>query len=117
MSGTGRFAIIGNAAALRAPRDQRNLAAIGESLKADYIVIGQVQREGERVRVLAHLIRLPEQKHLWVTRVEAVPSELTPPAGLAQRISTEFLWQTLIPSSFPDRSKRKLAGRRPPPRV
>jgi DNA-binding winged helix-turn-helix (wHTH) protein/TolB-like protein len=91
VSGTGRFAIIGNAAALRAPRDRRDLVAIGDSLKAGYIVLGQVQREGERVRVLAHLIRLPEQKHLWVTRVEAVPSELTPPAGLAQRISTEFL--------------------------
>ena len=91
VSGTGRFAIIGNAAALRAPRDRRDLVAIGDSLKAGYVVLGQVQREGERVRVLAHLIRLPEQKHLWVTRVEAVPSELTPPAGLAQRISTEFL--------------------------
>ena len=91
VSGTGRFAIIGNAAALRAPRDRRDLVAIGDSLKAGYIVLGQVQREGERVRVLAHLIRLPEQKHLWVTRVEAAPSELAPPAGLAQRISTEFL--------------------------
>jgi DNA-binding winged helix-turn-helix (wHTH) protein/TolB-like protein len=91
VSGTGRFAIIGNAAVLRAPRDRRDLVEIGDSLKAGYIVLGQVQREGERVRVLAHLIRLPEQKHLWVTRVEAAPSELTPPAGLAQRISREFL--------------------------
>jgi DNA-binding winged helix-turn-helix (wHTH) protein/TolB-like protein len=90
-SGIGRFAIIGNAATLRAPRDRRDIVAIGDSLKAGYIVLGQVQRDGERIRVLAHLIRLPEQKHLWVTRVEAVPSELTPPAGLAQRISTEFL--------------------------
>jgi len=90
-SGTGRFAIIGNAAALRLPRDQRDIVKIGDSLKAGYIVLGQVQREGEKVRVLAHLIRLPEQTHLWVTRVEAVPAELTPPAGLAQRISTEFL--------------------------
>ena len=90
-SGTGRFAIIGNAAILRAPRDRRDLVAIGDSLKAGYVVLGQVQREGERVRVLAHLIRLPEQKHLWVTRVEAAPSELTPPTGLAQRISAEFL--------------------------
>ena len=91
VSGTGRFAIIGNAGALRAPRDRRDLVAIGDSLEAGYIVLGQVQREGERVRVLAHLIRLPEQKHLWVTRVESAPSELTPPAGLAQRISAEFL--------------------------
>jgi DNA-binding winged helix-turn-helix (wHTH) protein/TolB-like protein len=90
-SGTGRFAIIGNAAVLRLPRDQRDIVKIGADLKAGYIVLGQIQREGEKVRVLAHLIRLPEQTHLWVTRVEAVPSELTPPAGLAQRISREFL--------------------------
>ena len=53
-------------------------------------MLGQVQREGEKVRVLAHLIRLPEHV-LRVTRVEAVPAELTPPAGLARRISREFL--------------------------
>jgi DNA-binding winged helix-turn-helix (wHTH) protein/TolB-like protein len=90
-SGTGRFAIIGNAAVLRPPRDERDIVKIGADLKAGYVVIGQIQREGEKVRVLAHLIRLPQQTHLWVTRVEAVPSELTPPAGLAERISREFL--------------------------
>jgi DNA-binding winged helix-turn-helix (wHTH) protein/TolB-like protein len=90
-SGAGRFAIIGNAAVLRAPRDRRDLVAIGEALKAGYIVLGQVQRDGEKVRVLAHLIRLPEQTHLWVTRTEAVRPELTPPTGVAERISREFL--------------------------
>jgi DNA-binding winged helix-turn-helix (wHTH) protein/TolB-like protein len=90
-SGAGRFAIIGNAAVLRLPRDLRNIVKIGADLKAGYIVVGQIQRDGEKVRVLAHLIRLPEQTHLWVTRVEAVPSELTPPSVLAQRISREFL--------------------------
>jgi DNA-binding winged helix-turn-helix (wHTH) protein/TolB-like protein len=90
-SSTGRFSIIGNAAALRQPRDQRDIVAIGDALKAGYIILGQIQRDGQRVRVLAHLIRLPEQTHLGVTRVEAVPAELTPPAGLAQRISREFL--------------------------
>lgn len=91
-SATGRFAIIGNAAALRLPRDQRgDISKIGADLRAGYIVFGQIQRDGEKVRVLAHLIRLPEQTHVWVTRVEVVPSELMPPAGLAQRISREFL--------------------------
>lgn len=91
-SGAGRFAIVGNAAALRPPRDQRDLVAIGRALKAGYIVLGQVQRDGPRVRVLAHLIRLPEQTHLWVTRVET-PAEDPPvaPSTLARRISTEFL--------------------------
>lgn len=91
-SGSGRFAIIGNAAALRVPRDRRDIVAIGDTLKAGYVVLGQVQREGERVRVLAHLIRLPEQTHLWVTRVEGAPSDqATTPSVLAQRVSREFL--------------------------
>jgi DNA-binding winged helix-turn-helix (wHTH) protein/TolB-like protein len=91
-SSTGRFAIIGNAAALRVPRDKRDIVAIGDQLRAGYIVLGQVQRDGERVRVLAHLIRLPEQKHLWVTRVEGAPTDqATSPGVLAERISTEFL--------------------------
>lgn len=90
-SGSGRFGIIGNAAALRAPREQRDIVAIGRQLNARYIILGQVLREGDQVRILAHLIRLPEQTHLWVTRVERAPTDLVNPSDLAQRISTEFL--------------------------
>src|SRR5262249_20381336 len=74
-SGHGRYSIIGNAEALRVPRARRDLVAIGQALNAGYIVLGQVQRDGAQVRVLAHLIQLPEQKHLWVTRVESVPPD------------------------------------------
>lgn len=87
----GRFSVIGNAAALRAPRDRRDLRAIGASLNAGYIVIGQVQQSGGRVRILAHLIRLPEQTHLWVTRVErTLDDPLTVESDVAHRISSEF---------------------------
>lgn len=90
-AGSGRFSVIGNAAILRLPRAQRDLTAIGTSLKADYVVLGQVQRDGARVRVLAHLIRLPSQKHLKVSRSEF---DLTDPLGqqteLARSISGEL---------------------------
>jgi TolB-like protein len=33
-------------------------------------VLGQVQREGSRVRVVVHLIRTADQEHLWADRVE-----------------------------------------------
>src|SRR5215468_5623762 len=76
----GRYQVIGNAQVLRRPREQRDLNAIGSSLHAAYIVLGQVQRNnaqgndaqrnhvqrnddsrsGGPVRILAHLIRLPE---------------------------------------------------------
>ena len=52
--GIGRVGVIGNASALRNPRPFRDLVKIGQSLNARYVVIGQVQRDGDRVRLLAH---------------------------------------------------------------
>ncbi|HMD33734.1 MAG TPA: winged helix-turn-helix domain-containing protein [Vicinamibacterales bacterium] len=71
-AGAGRFGVIGNAAVLRRARSERDLRTIAASLNARFIVIGQVQRDSERTRVLAHLIRMPEQTHLAVSRTEDV---------------------------------------------
>jgi DNA-binding winged helix-turn-helix (wHTH) protein/TolB-like protein len=91
MSGKDRFDVIGNALVLRMPRSQRDLTAIAQSVKAGYVVIGQVQRDVDRVRILAHLIRVPDQKHLWVVRMERQVDALVPATDAAQKISTEFL--------------------------
>src|SRR5207245_2501791 len=69
-SGAGRYQVIGNAAILRGPRERRDLRAIASSLGVGYVVLGQVQLSGARIRVLAHLIRMPEQTHVWVTRLD-----------------------------------------------
>jgi len=69
-SGQGQYQVIGNAAILRRPRAERDLKVIASSLGVGYVVLGQVQLSGARVRVLAHLIRLPEQTHVWVTRLD-----------------------------------------------
>jgi DNA-binding winged helix-turn-helix (wHTH) protein/TolB-like protein len=90
--GVGRISVIGNAAVLRTRRPFRDLLSIAQSLHARYVVIGQLQRDGDRVRLLAHLIRLPEQTHVWVTRIERLAAD--PPmlaADAARRISEEFL--------------------------
>jgi TolB-like protein len=71
-AGAGRFGVIGNAAVLRRARSERDLRAIADSLNARYIVLGQVQGDNQRIRVLAHLIRMPEQTHLRVSRTEDV---------------------------------------------
>ena len=87
----GHYVVIGNARILRLPRDQRDLEAISSSLRAKYVVLGQVQRDGRDTRLLAHLIRLPDQTHLWVVRIERAGED---PRALgldvAQRIATEF---------------------------
>ena len=91
-SAHGRFDIIGNAAELRRPRAERDLRAIGDSLHAGYVVFGQVQRSGDHIRILAHLIRLPEQKHLWVTRFDRVSGDpLLIESDVAERIAADFL--------------------------
>ena len=91
-SGGARYAIIGNAAILRGPRQTRDLRAIASSLHAAYVVIGQVQRDGPQIRVLAHLIRLPEQTHLRVFREERTPADIAgSETELARRIAASFL--------------------------
>jgi TolB-like protein len=112
----GRYQVIGNAQILRLPREQRDLNAIGSSLHAAYVVLGQVQRnEAQRndaqrndhprsddqgnqdqskrgpVRILAHLIRLPEQTHLWVARTERTLADpLAVESEVAEKIGAEF---------------------------
>jgi TolB-like protein len=88
----GVFEVIGNAAILRAPRDRQDLARIGTELKANFVVLGQVQHASQRGTVLLHLIRLPDQSHLWVTRIENpdLADPLTTQKEIARRAVREF---------------------------
>jgi DNA-binding winged helix-turn-helix (wHTH) protein/TolB-like protein len=87
----GGYRVIGNAKILRLPREQRDLKAIASSLRAGYVVLGQVQTNGAQVRILAHLIRLSDQTHVWVVRLDR---PLTDPLNLeseaAGKIAAEF---------------------------
>jgi len=89
----GRYDVIGNAHILGLPRDQRDLTAIGSSLHAAYVVLGQLQTERTQVRILVHLIRLPGQTHLWVTRLDRATTELDPlsiESEAARKVGEEF---------------------------
>jgi len=66
----GRYRVIASEAILRAPRERRDLAAIGSSLGVSYVVLGQVQRSPLGIRVLANLIRLPDQTYIRVASFE-----------------------------------------------
>lgn len=85
------FRVIGNARILRLPREQRDLTAIASELHAGYAVLGQVQKNDGRVRVLAHLIRLSDQTHIWVVRIDSTLADpLALEAEAAGKIATEF---------------------------
>lgn len=87
----GRYEVIGNARILRLPRDQRDLQAISSSLHAAYVVLGQVQSDGAQTRILAHLIRMPDQTHLWVARMDRSLTEpLNVESEAAQKIAAAF---------------------------
>jgi len=87
----GRYGVIGNAQILRRSREQRDLNAIAVSLRATYVVLGQVQSNGTTLRILAHLIHMPEQTHVWVVRMDvAVRDQLELESQAAQKISVEF---------------------------
>lgn len=89
--GAGRYAVIGNASILLQPRSFRDVKMIGESLKARYVVLGQVQRNAESIRVLAHLIRLSEQTHLTAARMDCDPSDLLKAqADVAKHVAANF---------------------------
>jgi DNA-binding winged helix-turn-helix (wHTH) protein/TolB-like protein len=87
----GHYRVIGNARILRVPRDQRDLGAVASSLGASYVVLGQVQSNGDQTRILAHLIHLPEQTHVWVTRVERTNNDpLSLESQIAQTVALQF---------------------------
>jgi DNA-binding winged helix-turn-helix (wHTH) protein/TolB-like protein len=109
-----RFEVIGNAAILRRPRAERDPKAIAASLGAGYVVLGQVQPSGARVRVLAHLIRLPEQTHVWVTRVERpVDDPLAVQLEIAETIAREIsqhLLSSVRSAAVPTGGGNRLTG-------
>jgi TolB-like protein len=98
----GRYDVIGNARILRLPRDQRDLSAISSSLHAGYVVLGQVQSTGAQTRILAHLIRLPEQTHLWVARMDrSLVDPLAIESEAAEKIAAEFSQRVITDSTGP----------------
>jgi DNA-binding winged helix-turn-helix (wHTH) protein/TolB-like protein len=91
VNAAGRYRVVGNAAILRQPRTLRDLPAIAAALHADFVVIGQVQRDADHIRVLGHLIHLPEQTHVTVARFDDVPEQtLARTNEIALRMTENF---------------------------
>src|SRR5262249_35710002 len=61
----GRLNVVGNAPIPRTARTFRDVKAIGDALGVQYVVLGQVKKDRERVRLIAHLIRVSDQGHVW----------------------------------------------------
>jgi DNA-binding winged helix-turn-helix (wHTH) protein/TolB-like protein len=64
-----RLAVIGNADVLRRPRNIRNLKAVAEGVRADYVLLGQLQQGEKGLRFVTHFIRLRDMAHLKANRL------------------------------------------------
>jgi len=82
----GRLGVVGNAAALRQPRNIRNLKTLATAVNADYVVLGQLQRQDDRLRFIVHFIRLADGVHLSARRFIRPASEV---AAFEQDVVTE----------------------------
>ena len=82
-----RLAVIGNAAVLRTARPFRDIALVRDALRADFIVIGQVQTVDDRILVRSHLIRAADQAHVWVHGARLTKDETTLLSDVSSQIA------------------------------
>jgi TolB-like protein len=82
-----RVAVIGNAAVLRQPRNLRNLKAVRKNIRADYVLLGQLQRGETGLRFITHVIRLRDEAHLKANRLTVADETL---GGLEAAVVEEF---------------------------
>ncbi len=82
-----RLGVIGNAAVLRQPRNIRNLKAVADGVKADYVVLGQLQRADSGLRFITHFIRLDDETHLKANRIQWPDGNVS---GLETAVVAEF---------------------------
>ncbi len=60
-----QLSVIGNAPSLRNPFARHDVQDISRKLGAEYLIIGQLKTDGTRLRLVVHLIRVADMKHLW----------------------------------------------------
>jgi TolB-like protein/DNA-binding winged helix-turn-helix (wHTH) protein len=84
---TNRLLVIGNASGLKFSFRPPDMKAIGESLGAEYLVLGQVKRDALQMRVVAHLVRVSDQTHVWANTYDRPTLDLPQQAAIASEIA------------------------------
>jgi serine/threonine protein kinase/tetratricopeptide (TPR) repeat protein len=83
--------VISRTSAMRYKGTTKAVPQIGRELGVDAIVIGSVQRVGDRVRITAQLIRASTDKHLWAREYEREAADILKlEAEIARTIAQEI---------------------------
>lgn len=78
----------------------RTIRQVAAELRVDFVVEGGLRREGDRIRVTAHLIRSGDQAQVWSsTRDSTTRSLLTLQQELADELSREILYRVSPPGT------------------
>jgi TolB-like protein/DNA-binding winged helix-turn-helix (wHTH) protein len=80
--------VIGNASDVFFSFRPRDMKAMGQALGAQYLVLGQLKKDTTRFRVIAHLIRVSDQTHVWATTFDRDTLDLPTQSAIAEDIAT-----------------------------
>jgi DNA-binding winged helix-turn-helix (wHTH) protein/TolB-like protein len=84
----GRLSVVGNAAALRRPRDFRDVKEIGRAVDVSYVVLAQMKIDPSKVRLIAHLIRVSDEAHVWANSYDRDAFTLDAQSEIAEAIAS-----------------------------
>jgi TolB-like protein/DNA-binding winged helix-turn-helix (wHTH) protein len=87
LAGYDRLKVIGNASNLTFSFRPPDMKAMGRSLDAQYLVLGQMKKDDRRMRIVAHLIRVSDQTHVWATTYDTGAIDLREQARIAAEIA------------------------------
>jgi TolB-like protein/DNA-binding winged helix-turn-helix (wHTH) protein len=82
-----RLKVIGNASDLTFSFKPASMKATGESLGAQFLVLGQLKRDDRQMRIVAHLIRVSDQTHVWAKTYDTPVLDLAQQADIAEQIA------------------------------
>jgi len=86
----GALRVISRTSVMTYKRARKPLPQIARELNVDAVVEGTVLRSGERVRITAQLIRVPDETHLWAQSYEGdLQNALALQSSVARAIAEE----------------------------
>ncbi|HET7698043.1 MAG TPA: winged helix-turn-helix domain-containing protein [Vicinamibacterales bacterium] len=91
LAASSRLRVIGNASGLTFTFRPPDLKAMGESLGAQYLVLGQMKRDERQLRIVAHLIRVADQTHVWARTYDSPTLDLRQQDIIAAEIAVAIM--------------------------
>ena len=82
-----QLSVIGNAPALRNPFARQDVQQIARDLGARWVLIGQLKADGQNLRLIAHLVRAEDMKHVWAQPFDDGTFDLAGQSRVAEAVA------------------------------